>query len=518
MAGGGVMVAPPPGGALRPASPDSTGQRLGRGLGSALASALLGLGPQPLLAAAPLALPLLLALAPAAQAQTTPVVSLSLPSIEGVPRRAGRSLYPEADSPGPSFRISFSPRTGADELTVCLRISETGPDRLPAASEGVKTVTIPASTLTHVYLLNAWPNPPDPDPDQPDSEVTVTVLTPSDSSCSGSGYTVSATNYVNTFIIQDDDPTTVTLAGAAGDVEEGGTKTFTVSLGRGLVNGETLPVPLTFGGGATRGTDYMVTCPTTLPTGVTCNNLNTAATPTVTFTGPTTGTTATSVTLTLSAATDSAVESSGETVDIGLGALTSSSGTGLGGGAAGTDSLATFTIHDPLTVRILRQNTLVFEGTDARFRVTASRAVSANLTVNLTVEDVPNADFVSSANEGSQTVTIASGASTADFDVPIEDDATDEPGGDLTVRVRSGTGYTPASTPQNRDFVTVGDDDATEVTLSVPDATAAEGSSTDRATVRLSLPRPLRTDESVAIPLAFSGGVLGTATLPVTLP
>ena len=30
---GGVMVAPPPGGALRPASPDSTGRRLGRGFG-----------------------------------------------------------------------------------------------------------------------------------------------------------------------------------------------------------------------------------------------------------------------------------------------------------------------------------------------------------------------------------------------------------------------------------------------------------------------------------------------------
>ena len=40
------MVTPPPSGALRPSSPDSTGQRLGRGLGSTLASALLSLGPR----------------------------------------------------------------------------------------------------------------------------------------------------------------------------------------------------------------------------------------------------------------------------------------------------------------------------------------------------------------------------------------------------------------------------------------------------------------------------------------
>ena len=56
----------------------------------------------------------------------------------------------------------------------------------------------------------------------------------------------------------------------------------------------------------------------------------------------------------------------------------------------------------------------------------------------------------------------------------------------------------------------VEDNDATRVTLSVPDATAAEGSSTDRATVRLSLNRALSNGESLAIPLTFSGGAVGT--------
>ncbi len=155
-----------------------------------------------------------------------------------------------------------------------------------------------------------------------------------------------------TVTVVDNDPTTVTLAGSAGDVVEGGTKDFTITLNRGLVNGETLPVPLTFGtgsGAATRGTDYTVACPTPLPTGVTCNDLNTAATPAVTFTGPSTGTTATQVTLTLTAATDGTTESGGETVIIGLGTLNANSGTGLGGGASGTDSLADFSINDPDT-------------------------------------------------------------------------------------------------------------------------------------------------------------------------
>ena len=134
--------------------------------------------------------------------------------------------------------------------------------------------------------------------------------------------------------------------------------------------------------------------------------------------------------------------------------------------------------------------------------------MSANLTVSLRVGDFARSDFVSSTNEGSQTVTIASGDSTADYTVSTVADTTDEPTGLVTVTVNSGTGYTMGS--PGFAFVTVNDNDPTTVTLSVPDTTAAEGSSTDRATVRLSLNRALRTSEQLAIPLAFSGGVLGT--------
>jgi len=157
------------------------------------------------------------------------------------------------------------------------------------------------------------------------------------------------------------------------------------------------------------------------------------------------------------------------------------------------------------TVSIARQGDgVVTEGSDVVFRVTASHAVSANLTVG----DDDNADFVSSDDEGSQSVVIASGASTADFTLSTVGDSIDEANGAVSVAVNSGVGYTVGS--PSFATVAVNDDDATTVTLSVPDATAAEGSSTDRATVRLSLNRALLNGESLAIPLAFSGGVLGT--------
>ena len=180
---------------------------------------------------------------------------------------------------------------------------------------------------------------------------------------------------------------------------------------------------------------------------------------------------------------------------------------GLTAGAASSTVTATPMVPPPVT--IARQGSAsVTEGSDVVFRVTASEAVSANLTVNLTVGDDDNADFVSSGNDGVQSVVIASGASTADFTLSTVGDSIDEADGIVTVRVDSGTGYVVGSTSSV--LAGVNDDDVTTVTLSVPDATAAEGSSTDRATVRLSLNRALRTNESLAIPLAFSGGVLGT--------
>ena len=176
-------------------------------------------------------------------------------------------------------------------------------------------------------------------PSQRELDVTYSTSS-SDSDYSGLAGTAA------TITVIDNDPTTVTLAGDAGDVEEGNTKTFTVTLSRSLEVGEGVEVPLTFAGTATRGTDYNTACPNPLPTGVTCadlNNVGAGNNPRVTFEDAG----ADSVTLTLTAETDSDAESGGETVQIGLGTLRASSGADLDGGASGTDSLADFSITDP---------------------------------------------------------------------------------------------------------------------------------------------------------------------------
>ena len=67
--------------------------------------------------------------------------------------------------------------------------------------------------------------------------------------------------------------------------------------------------------------------------------------------------------------------------------------------------------------------------------------------------------------------------------------------------------------------VTVTDDDATTVMLTTPDTTATEGSSSDTASITLTLNRGLRSGESLAVPLQFSGGTVGTHfTLAVPTP
>ncbi|MYD99218.1 MAG: hypothetical protein F4X98_17780, partial [Gammaproteobacteria bacterium] len=109
------------------------------------------------------------------------------------------------------------------------------------------------------------------------------------------------------------------------------------------------------------------------------------------------------------------------------------------------------------TITIAAGTSPVTEGTTAEFTVTANPAPSANLTVNLSVADASDSDFLATSDEGSKTVTITSGATTATYSVTTQSDSTDEPDGDVTVTVASGTGYMVGSTSSAS--VTVNDDD-----------------------------------------------------------
>ncbi len=346
-----------------------------------------------------------------------------------------------------TFTVALNTRPSSDvtvTVTAPTGLTLDGPDSATTftSSEGLTFTSTNWSTAQTVTVRAT-----DDNDDSPiGRELTVTyAVTSSDSGYSGlSGDAATVT-------VVDNDPTTVTLAGTAGDVVEGGTKTFTITLNRGLENGETLPVPLTFGGDATRNTDYTTACPTSLPTGVTCNDLNTETTPTVTFTGPSTGATVTTVTLTLTATTDNTAEASGESVVIGLGTLDASSGTGLGGGASGTDSLADFDITDPDA----SAPTLEISGVPKR--ITTRAAFTVTFTFSESVTDfvtgdvtVTNGDKSSFTGSGSSYTVVVTPNADADVTVTVDaDSATDGtntgPPADVVATAVFGAPAAPAS-------------------------------------------------------------------------
>ena len=158
-----------------------------------------------------------------------------------------------------------------------------------------------------------------------------------------------------TVIIRDDDPTIVTLARTgSGTVSEGETVEFTVTLGRSLIAGEIIDVPLIVSGTNITTTDWSLAVKSgnSLNTGVTLINETTAA-PVVRFTGAG----AQTATLILTAVADNTAETGGsETLTLALGPDDETANgfdlntrmTNVGGGADpdGTDNTFSVTIND----------------------------------------------------------------------------------------------------------------------------------------------------------------------------
>ncbi|MCY3846635.1 MAG: hypothetical protein OXH69_24200, partial [Acidobacteria bacterium] len=288
--------------------------------------------------------------------------------------------------------------------------------------------------------------------------------------------------------VNDDDATAVTLsAGAGGIAETGGRKLLTVTLGRALAAGETLGVPLVFGGAASPGGDYLLHAGL-VPVGVSYANLGStdpAKPPTVTFTGPS----AASAVLALKPDGDGVDEGDGETVTVALGTL---SPTGMGGGAEGSGTVSFTILEPPPEVSIAAKTASVTEGGDAAFTVTADRAPGADLTVNLTVSEADGSDMVAAGDEGAATVIIPEGGTGAVFTVPTVNDTVDGPGGTVTVTLAGdggeGTLYSVAAPPKDAASVAVADDDAASgaPAFSVADVTMNEDEGFMWFTVRLS--------------------------------
>ena len=368
----------------------------------------------------------------------------------------------------------------AEELAVTVAVAEIGAIA-DASALGERMVTIPAGKAEAAFTVATLAD----EADEPAGAVTATVG-------DGDGYTVDDEGKSASVAVADDDATGVVLTAPAGDLPEAsGSKTLTLTLGRALVEGESLAVPLAFAGTATLGADYTLAAPQTAPAGVTYANLagtDPKRPPTVTFAGAAGRKSATVATLVLATVADSVAEGERETVTVKPGTPVA---TGLGGGAAASGTAGFAILEPPPEIAIAAKTGTVVEGADAAFTLTASRAPGADLTVRLTVSEADGSDFVAAEHEGTATATILKGETEATFTVPTVNDTADEPDGPVTATLagdgEKGRHYTVAAAPQDAASVKVADDDAvaTAPTFSVGDETANEDVGLMYFTVRL---------------------------------
>ena len=419
------------------------------------------------------------------------------PPVLSLATTSGATLVEGAEA---SFTISANNPSG-EELAIALDVSQQGAV-LGDGDARTRTVTLPSGDTELTWVLRTASDTTD----EPGGSVTVALA-------AGDGYTISGGAQSRTFSVTDDDATRVTLDVPDGDIaENGGAKTLTLSLGRALVSGESLPAVLSFGGTATLGTDYTLSEPSALPSGVTYSGLD-GATPTVLFTGA--ASSSASATLTLTATADSLNEGASESVTVRPAALGADSGTGLDGGAAATGEGSFAITDDDAEAEIsIAAGSDVTEGGTAEFTLTATTASMSSLRVGLTVT-AQGAVVAAGQTGGNKSVVIPAGATTATFEVPTQSDSADETGGSVTVTVNSGTGYS-VSTSNGSDSVAVMDDDPTRVVLAATDATATEGDATATGRFTVTLGRSLATGESLAVPLFITGLQLSEFSLSLT--
>ena len=200
-----------------------------------------------------------------------------------------------------------------------------------------------------------------------------------------------------TIVIVDDDPTVVSLAkvGTATTINEGQKVEFTVTLGRALIAGEIIDVPLSISGtGVTTGDWSLARKSGATNTGVTLRDTGTS-TPKVRFSGAG----AQTATLELTATADGASEGS-ETINVALGPDGTgtngfdhtSLGTNVGGGAdphnTNNDFDITITSQDTTAPRVtsITRQTPSSSPTDAD-------SLTWRVTFNEAVQNVNAADF-----------------------------------------------------------------------------------------------------------------------------
>ena len=298
----------------------------------------------------------LLVMSPVFKVSTDPVISVALPNQEGVIRTdAGEQKHEE--STGSVLFPMSADQALSTSLTVCLRVTESGGDRVASTNEGIQTGTLQSTGVANGagnYTLN-WT---DTAADDQDSSVTVELVAPGTSGCTGAGaYTVSTDDPSDKILIQDDESTTVSLTSSdmtMGEGDASDTATLTVSLSRRLYAGEIIAAPIALATSTDARLPGHVTPDFAVAasgTGVTLENAS-ASTPRVIFTGSDSNVVQTATVTLTPVANRNDGDADDETITA---TLTSLGVTGLettvsGGVAAhSSNSAATLTIDDDET-------------------------------------------------------------------------------------------------------------------------------------------------------------------------
>ena len=285
-----------------------------------------------------------------------------------------------------------------------------------------------------------------------------------------------------TLTILDSDPTVVSLARTGpGALAEGAKTELTVTLGRALLAGEVVGVPLEVSGAGVTTADWTLALkPGVANTGVTLSH-ETTATPRVRFANAGARTAVPELT-----AVEDGVDDA-ETLTVALGPNGTGAngfdrgklGTNVRNGAGPHPSAHRFDVLVDVVAGVsVKPGPAVTEGARATFTVVVGAPRARRLQVGLKVGQ--SGEYVDRRYRnilGRRFVHLRAGATSAAFSVPTANDETNEAHGAVTVRVLPGTGYTPAVAPNDRASVTVNDDDggATGPALSVNDVTVREG-------------------------------------------
>ncbi|KKZ14880.1 MAG: hypothetical protein TH68_03470, partial [Candidatus Synechococcus spongiarum 142] len=349
---------------------------------------------------------------------------------------------PVTEGEAATFTVTATPAP-TSAMMVSLAVSEdTSDDQNFVASDNEgsgKTVTIPAASSPGAGSATFTVDTVGDTIPEPSGEVTVTLET-------NTGYVVGKPSSATVTVNDDDDPDNpnVTITPGLSPVKEGEAATFTVTATP--APSAAVTVSLVVSEDTSGGRDVVAIGNEGNGKTVTIPAADSPGAGTATFTVATVG--------------DTTSEPSGEVI------ATLETGTGY---TVGAPSSATVTVNDDdnpnnPNITITAGSSPVSEGEAATFTVTATPAPSAAVTVSLAVSEATSdgQDFVASSNEGgAKTVTIPAlgspGAGTATFTVDTEDNGTDEPNGEVTVTLETGTDYTVGA-PSSA-TVTVEDDE-----------------------------------------------------------